>query len=89
MNQYSSSEISSHMKDVQLNIKSEPVYDRWWQLYEGFCESRGIDFVVYTSFNDFVGCLSHGYKYSSIWQAISGVNKYLKIRYDSDDFLQE
>ena len=81
--------ISQTMKEKILDLKSRGVYDRWWSLYCGFCESINFARERYSSFLDFVGYLAENYKYSSIWQACSCINKYLKIRCETTDFLQE
>ena len=81
--------ISQTMKEKILDLKSRGVYDRWWSLYCGFCESKNFARERYSSFLDFVGHLAENYKYSSIWQACSCINKYLKIRCETADFLQK
>lgn len=63
-----SSIISPEMQESLLNVKSRAVYDRWWSLYNGFCEDRKLDFLEFSSFMDFVGFLSKSYAYSSLWQ---------------------
>lgn len=83
------SSISRHMREQLLDIKSKPVYDRWWSLYEDFCNNGNLQSTVYSTFFDFVGYLAEYYKVSTIWQACSCVNKYLMIRHETGNFLRE
>lgn len=62
-----------------MDMKSKSVYDRWFDQYKRYCDSHVKDFVLYGSFFYFIGHLSHLYKCSTIWQAASCINKYMKV----------
>jgi integrase len=76
------------MRDKLMDIKSKLTYDKWWQLYNGFCDQKKQDVSLYGSFFDFVGFLSQQYKWSTIWQACSCVNKFIKLNFEKD-FIKE
>lgn len=84
-----SDDISDSMKQELLNIKSKSVYDRWYQHYQGFCENRNLQFTNFGSFMDYAAFLGEHYKCSTVWQACSCINKYLKVFHSTDDFVKK
>lgn len=72
------------MQESILDIKSKPIYDKWWQMYTSFCKENKLDFISFSSFLDFIRVLSESYKYSTLWQASSCLNKYMKVMHNKD-----
>lgn len=76
--------ISTAMQDKLMNIKSKPTYDKWWNLYTRYCSEKKRDVGVFSSFLDFFGEIGGTYKYSTLWQAASCINKYIKLKHGCD-----
>ena len=77
-------EISSSFKDALMACKSKPIYDRWKQRYEDFKKDNGYEDDGIGTFLEYIRQLSTQVKPSTVWQAASCVNKFLKLSSGSD-----
>ncbi len=75
-------EISSQFKEAILDIKSKPVYDKWWSRYNDFKIMHSHQNNSISVFLDFIKYLAEDKKVSTIWQAASCINKFLQIDYN-------
>lgn len=80
--------ISCAMQEKLMDIKSKATYDKWWNHFTEYCQNYNKDMKVYANFLDYIGFLSNHYKYSTLWQASSCINKFVKLKFGMD-FIKE
>lgn len=72
-------DVSSAVKEEILDCKSSEIYHRWKKRYDAFKSSKGYSEDSLGVFMDYIRSLKDGYKLSSIWQAASCINKFLRV----------
>lgn len=72
-------DVSSSLKEDLWNFKSAPVYHQWKKKYDSYKIENGFQMDSIGVFMEFIRSLSKSYKISSIWQAASCINKFLRI----------
>lgn len=71
-------ELSESFKESMLDCKSRPVYEKWKERYENYKHDAGLQEGIGT-FLDWLRNLSACSAVSTVWQAASCVNKFIKL----------
>lgn len=77
-------EISEGFKEELMQCKSLSTYERWWRRYTEFKKERSLQTENIATFLEFMRDLNKTMKVSTMWQAASCINKYIKFDFQQD-----
>lgn len=72
-------DISEAVKEDVMDCKSISIYRRWKAKYEEFKLANGFQEDTIGTFMEFMTFLGKRYKVTTMWQAASCVNKYMRV----------
>lgn len=76
--------ISTEFKESLFDSKSKNVYEKWMRRYTDFKMQKSLEGDEINVYLEFIKEISINYKCSTVWQAASCVNKFLKIYKNQD-----